>query len=169
MPLDSSLPKRKAELPPLPPPSDRPWCSCSSCLFSLSWPWCQRDSFVSLLLPRSTTSVSHHTGPQLDSALWPCPRLTSFVQIHFGVQCSIPRYPGLQGKANEKAYVWLKIILVALCGARIYVVLGFATTKKTCPSAVCPGGWYPLASRRLLQLPTAGWFILAAFQYIPSV
>lgn len=55
MPLDPSLPKKKAALPPLPPPSDHHWCSCGSCLFSPSWswslPWSQRDPFASLRLP----------------------------------------------------------------------------------------------------------------------
>lgn len=90
-------------------------------------------------------------------------------QILFGVQCPIPSCPGLQGKGNEKVCVWMEMILVALRGAGIYEVLGLATTEKTCPTAVCPGGWSQLASRRFLQSPTAGWFILAAFQYVPSV
>lgn len=63
----------------------------------------------------------------------------------------------------------MEIILEALCGARIYEVLVLAITEKPCPTAVCPGGWSLLATSRLLQSLIAGWFILAAIQYIANV
>lgn len=63
----------------------------------------------------------------------------------------------------------MEMILEALWGAGIYEALALATTENTQPNAVCPGGWSSLTSSRLLQSPIAGWFILAAFQYVPSV